>query len=167
MSTRVEVLNEVTTVNRSPRGTWKLALQWCPYVNDEAASTCYGFRFIWQDQEGNLRSAAGKARLHSINPVRDVLRKAEAAGWGGHDATAASDGRQRAADASGTLMGEVPPQGALALAGAWGEFDDQEISEVAHPDSRVEYGEPAYPAVRLRGSQTDLVSCIRPALFLQ
>lgn len=39
------------------------------------------------------------------------------------------------------------------------------ISEAAHPDSRADYGEPAYPAFRRRGSQTNLMSCIRPALF--
>lgn len=128
MSTRVEVLNEVTTVDPSPQGTWELALQWCRYVNDEAGSTCYGFRFIWRDREGNLRSAARQGRLHSLNLVRDVLRKAKAAGWGDHDdVNAACDGRQRTTDASGTPTGEVPPQGALALVGAWGEIDDQEV----------------------------------------
>lgn len=128
MSTRVEVLNEVTTVDPSPQGTWKLALQWCRYVNDEAGSTHYGFRFIWRDQEGNLRSAAGQARLHSLNLVRELLGKAEAAGWGDRDdVNAVGDSQQRITDTGAGSTGEVPPQGALALVGAWGEFNDREI----------------------------------------
>ena len=127
MSTRVEVLNEVTTPDSSPEGTWNLALQRCRYVNDEGGSTAYGFRFIWRDQHGDLRSAAGQARLHSLNLVRELLRKAEVAGWGGHDANVACDSRQPTADAGDSSAGEVKPQGALSLIGAWGEIDDQHI----------------------------------------
>ena len=130
MSARVEILNEVTTVEPSPEGTWTLALQWCRHVDDEAGSSCYGYRFIWRDQDGNLRSATEQAQFHSLALIRDLLRKAEAAGWEGHDVNAVCDSRQRRTHANDALTGEVPPQGTLALIGAWGEIDDHEVDRM-------------------------------------
>ena len=136
MSARVEILNEVTTVDPSPGGTWNLALQWCRYVDDDGGSSCYGYRFIWRDQDGNLRSAAEQARLHSLALIRNLLRKAEAAGW---------DSQQGTTDAGDASAGEVPPQGALALIGAWGEIDDHEIDamvEDIYAARRLDTGRP-------------------------
>ena len=145
MSTRVEVLNEVTTVDPSPGSTWNLALQWCRYVNDERDSSCYGYRFIWRDQNGNLQSATGQARLQSLTPIRDLLQKAEAAGWGGHDANAVCDSGQRTTNAEGATTGDLHPQGALALIGTWGEIDDQEVDamvEDIYAARRLDTGRP-------------------------
>ena len=145
MSARVEILKEVTTVDPSPGGTWNLALQWCRYVDDEGGSSCYGYRFIWRDQDGNLRSAAEQARLHSLTLIRNLLRKAEAEGWEDHDANAGCDSRQRTTDAGDASAGGVPPQGALALIGAWGEIDDHEVDpmvEDIYAARRLDTGRP-------------------------
>ena len=139
MSTQVEVLNEVTTGTPSPGGSCNLALQWCRYVNDGEPS-CYGYRLVWQDEDGNLRSAAGQARLHSLKVIRDLLRQADAAGWGDQDANTVCDSGQHTTDASLTTSGDIHPQGVLALTGAWGEIDDQDV------DAMVEH---IYAARRL------------------
>ena len=145
MSPRVEVLSEVTTVDPSPGGSWNLALQWCRYVSDEGDSPSYGYRLIWRDENGNLRSATGQARLHSLTLIRDLLRKAEAEGWRDHAANAVCDSGQHTTDASGATPGEVYPQGALALIGAWGEIDDQEVDAMVkdiYAARRLDTGRP-------------------------
>ena len=64
-------------------------------LSNKGDSSCYGYRFIWRDEDGNLRSGAGKTRLHSLTLIRDLLRKAEAAGWRDHNANAVCDSRYR------------------------------------------------------------------------
>lgn len=145
MSTRVEVLSEVTTVDPSPGDGWSLALQWCRHISDEGDSPSYGYRLIWRDENGNLRSATGQARLHSLALIRDLLQKAEAKGWRDHEAIAVCDSGQHATDASVTTAGEVYPQGALALVGAWDEIDDQEVDAMVkdiYAARRLDTGRP-------------------------
>ena len=115
MSIRVEVLNEVTTVDPSPSGTWNLAFQWCRYVDDEGNSFYYGYRFIWQDEDGKLRPTSGQARLHSLTLIRDLLQKAESAGWGSHDADTVCDSEQRAVDdGNSNIVGKSEPTGTIS-----------------------------------------------------
>lgn len=124
MSTRIEVLSEVTTAEPSPGDSWNLALQWCRHISDEEGAPFYGYRLVWRDENGNLRSGAGQARLHSLAMIRDLLRKA---------------------DANVATAGEVYPPGALALIGAWGEIDDQEVDAMVkdiYAARRLDTGRP-------------------------
>lgn len=150
MSMRVEVLNEVKTADPSPGGTWNLAFQWCRYVDDGTGSFYFGYRFIWRDKTGKLRPTRGQARLHSLRLIRDLLHKAESAGWGSHDADAVCDGNLdepefMAATSDTAAAGRTQPQGALALAGAWRELDDQAVDtlvEEIYATRRLDTGRP-------------------------
>ena len=135
----------MTTAEPSPGDSWNPALQWCRHISDEGGATSYGYRLVWRDENGNLRSGAGQARLHSLALIRDLLRKADAKGWKDHEAIAVCDSGQHATDASVTTAGEVYPQGALALVGAWGEIDDQEVDAMVKDIStarRLDTGRP-------------------------
>lgn len=150
MSMRVEVLNEVKMADPSPGGIWNLAFQWCRYVDDGTGSFYFGYRFIWRDENGKLRPTRGQARLHSLVLIRDLLQKAESAGWGGHDAGAVCDsnldGPEFIATISDTAAaGRTQPQGALALVGAWRELDDQAVDallEEIYATRRLDTGRP-------------------------
>ena len=85
MTVRVTVLNEVKTDDPGG-GDWKLAFQWCRYVEVEEGNRYHGYRFIWYRPNGRLQAARGQARLHSLSLIRDLLERAESEGWGSHDA---------------------------------------------------------------------------------
>lgn len=145
MRTQVEVLSEVTTVDPSPGDTWNLALQWCRHISDEGDSPSYGYRLIWRDENGNLRSGAGQPRLHSLALIRDLLQKAQAEGWHDHETIAVYDSGQHTIAAGAATAREVNPQGALALIGAWGEIDDQEVDAMVkdiYAARRLDTGRP-------------------------
>ena len=145
MRTRVEVLSEVAMVDPSPGDSWNLALQWCRHISGEGDSPSYGYRLVWRDENGILRSGAGQARLHSLALIRDLLQKAEAKGWKDPEATSVLGSGQHTTDAGAEAASEVYPQGALALIGAWGEIDDQEVDAMVkdiYAARRLDTGRP-------------------------
>ena len=54
MTVRVTVLNEVKTDDPGG-GDWKLAFQWCRYVEVEEGNRYHGYRFIWYRPNGVCR----------------------------------------------------------------------------------------------------------------
>jgi hypothetical protein len=99
---RVYPLRE-TTIH--PQGDWALWFQWCRYDLDDGIQ--YGYRFIWKRKDGSLQAARGQARIPTIADARELLKNAEAAGWG---------------DRSGKLMEEaverLKAQGCVAELGS-------------------------------------------------
>ena len=79
-SARVQVIEEVTHDEKK-----SLCFQWCRYVygNGEIQE---GYRFIWRREDGSLQAARGQARIPSIAVARELLKKAEDAGWGKSEA---------------------------------------------------------------------------------
>lgn len=80
-SARVQVLEEVSS---EIAGGWALCLQWCRYVYDNGTLE-QGYRFIWRRPDHSLQAARGQARIPSINVMKDLISRAEAAGWGAHE----------------------------------------------------------------------------------
>lgn len=74
----VERLKEVNT--GYPEGEWNLCFQKCIY-NYENGDPEEGYRFIWRDENGNLRPQRGQARIPDKNTLMDLLMKAEEDGW--------------------------------------------------------------------------------------
>jgi hypothetical protein len=44
-----------------------------------------GYRFIWRRPNGSLQAARGGARIPSIEVARQLMKRAEKAGWGNHE----------------------------------------------------------------------------------
>jgi hypothetical protein len=78
---RIQVLEEVSS---EMTGRWALCLQWCRYVYDNGTLE-QGYRFIWRRPDHSLQAARGQARIPSINVMKDLILRAEAAGWGAHE----------------------------------------------------------------------------------
>ena len=78
---RVQVLEEVFT---EMEGGWSLCLQWCRYVYDNGTLE-QGYRYIWRRPNHSLQAARGQARSPSISVMKDLISRAEAAGWGSHE----------------------------------------------------------------------------------
>jgi hypothetical protein len=78
---RVQVIQEA--VHGVP-DDWRLCFQWCRYIlsNGEMEE---GYRFIWRRSDGSLQAARGQARIPSIKVARELMKAAEAAGWGKHE----------------------------------------------------------------------------------
>jgi hypothetical protein len=74
----VKVLEEVKT--GYPEGEWNLCFQKCIYNYGNGDSE-EGYRFIWRDQNGNLRPQRGQARIPNKNTLMDLLMHAEEDGW--------------------------------------------------------------------------------------
>ena len=60
---------------------WVLSLQWCIYPHASGIIE-QGYRFIWKDQNGNLRPLRGQACIPSLDVVRKLMDKASLKGWG-------------------------------------------------------------------------------------
>lgn len=85
---RVHVIHETTLDSDVPPDEWTLWFQWCRYLFDDGEMQ-YGYRFIWkrpQSKGGSLQAARGQARLPSIENIRLLTSKAQAEGWGNHNA---------------------------------------------------------------------------------
>jgi hypothetical protein len=64
-------------------GGWTLCLQWVKYVYEDGRPPQEGYRFIWRRPgSGNLQAARGQARIPSFKIARELMSKAEKAGWG-------------------------------------------------------------------------------------
>jgi hypothetical protein len=73
--------NPEQEVSTDMGGGLKLCLQWVRYVY-EGGELEEGYRFIWRRQNGNLQAARGQARIPSLEDAKDLIKRAEDAGWG-------------------------------------------------------------------------------------
>jgi hypothetical protein len=78
---RVQVLEEVS---KQMAEGWSLCLQWCRYVYDNGTLQ-QGYRYIWRRPDNSLQAARGQARIPSITVMKELIARAEAAGWGTHE----------------------------------------------------------------------------------
>lgn len=78
---RVQVLEEVS--QQMAEG-WSLCLQWCRYVYDNGTLE-EGYRYIWRRPDNSLQAARGQARIPSVREMKNLIARAEAAGWGAHE----------------------------------------------------------------------------------
>jgi len=78
---RVQVIKRVST---DDIGENNLELQWCRYLYDDGTME-YGYRYIWVSVQGKLLPQRGQARLPSLAVAKLLMKKAEAADWGGYD----------------------------------------------------------------------------------
>jgi hypothetical protein len=78
---RVQVLEEVS---KEMGEGWNLCFQWCRYIYDNGTLE-EGYRFIWRRPNHSLQAARGQARIPSIKIMKDLVARAEAAGWGAHE----------------------------------------------------------------------------------
>ena len=81
---RVQVIAEVV---EGTAGSWRLCFQWCRYIYGDGTMQ-EGYRFIWRRPDGTLQAARGQARIPSIQVARNLMHKAELAGWGEHQGIA-------------------------------------------------------------------------------
>ncbi|MDI6762840.1 MAG: hypothetical protein QME83_07395 [Thermodesulfobacteriota bacterium] len=75
----VDVLKQVKT--NHPEGEWNLCFQKCIYNYDGNGESEEGYRFIWRDQNGNLRPQRGQARIPDKNTLMSLIKLAEEDGW--------------------------------------------------------------------------------------
>ncbi len=61
-------------------GNWKLCFQWVEYRYKNKANQ-RGYRFIWENPDGNLKPYRGQARIPSAEILFDLLGKASKEGW--------------------------------------------------------------------------------------
>lgn len=77
---RVQIINEVT--DGAAAEHWSLCYQWCRYIYDDGRMEM-GFRFIWRRPvDRSLQAARGQARIPSAKVARELMKKADDAGWG-------------------------------------------------------------------------------------
>jgi hypothetical protein len=81
---RVQVIAEVVEGSET---SWRLCFQWCRYIYDDGTMQ-EGYRFIWRRPDGSLQAARGQARIPSVKVARELMRHAEAAGWGTNEGAA-------------------------------------------------------------------------------
>lgn len=74
----IEILEEVTT-EYGPR-KWNLCFQKCIYHYENGEDE-KGYRFIWRDENGNLRPQRGQARIPDKDTLKDLINEAKKAGW--------------------------------------------------------------------------------------
>lgn len=73
----VEIIHEV----REGGPDWNLSFQWCRYHYDDASPDEMGYRFIWRDPDGNLRSQRGQACIQSAAQMFRLISLAIQDGW--------------------------------------------------------------------------------------
>jgi len=78
---KVDILHEVRTNNIDD---WNLCFQWCHYHYDNGSNE-YGYRFIWRRPNDYLQAARGQARIPSYKLMKELIAKAEQAGWLGSE----------------------------------------------------------------------------------
>lgn len=76
-SASVEVHKEV---QYPADGGWKLCFQCVTYHYDDRDDE-NGYRFIWRRHDDSLQAARGQARIPSASVLRELVSKAEKAGW--------------------------------------------------------------------------------------
>lgn len=67
-------------VQHDADGGWKLCFQRVTYHYDDGRNE-NGYRFIWKDDDGNLRPTRGQARIPNAAVLRRLISKAEATEW--------------------------------------------------------------------------------------
>ena len=75
----VEVLESVQSHNI--QGEWNLLFQWVSFHYDNEQAPQQGYRFIWEDPDGNLRPSRGQARIPSAKDLLLLIHRATDAGW--------------------------------------------------------------------------------------
>ena len=78
MNSRVKVIYEVPKNINYP--DWKLCFQWCEYEYEDGSSEL-GYRFIWRDENNNLKPQRGQARIPSYKEMHNLLNEAINDGW--------------------------------------------------------------------------------------
>ena len=63
---------------------WTLCFQWCRYIYGNGHMQ-RGYRFIWRRPDDSLKAARGQARIPSIAAAKELMDRAEKAGWGDGD----------------------------------------------------------------------------------
>lgn len=81
---RVQVIAEVI---EGSSGYWRLCFQWCRYIYADGTMQ-EGYRFIWRRPDGSLQAARGQARIPSLKVARELMKRAEEAGWGANQGIA-------------------------------------------------------------------------------
>jgi hypothetical protein len=59
---------------------WELCLQWGIYPHANGIIE-QGYRFIWKDENGNLRPLRGQACIPSLEIIQTLMDKAKQEGW--------------------------------------------------------------------------------------
>lgn len=75
----IEVLESVRSHNEQDR--WNLLFQWVRFHYDNDQKAQQGYRFIWEDPDGNLRPSRGQARIPNAANLLSLVHRATEAGW--------------------------------------------------------------------------------------
>jgi len=70
----------VKSIEKKRSSGYTLCFQWCVY-NYSDGNKETGYRFIWKDPEGRLKTSRGQARIPSIDIIIEMIQEAKDKKW--------------------------------------------------------------------------------------